>query len=427
MVDGVALTGNFCIPTALKRTGPNHHQLAVMGNMLKQTDERAAYAMEDAIDVDPIGTSSCMRAIRDEVDQAARSDAKVLITGETGVGKEVFARLVHRRSTRRRARLATINCAGVPDSLLESELFGHVRGSFTGAYRDKCGLLETAPHGTVFLDEVGEMSVRMQAALLRFLETGEVQRVGADRPHTRVDVRVIAATNRDLAAEIRSGTFRSDLYYRLNVVRIHIPPLRERREDIPGLVAHFLGIYAARHDSVARAISPEALSVLKAFDWPGNIRQLKNVIERIVLRAASPFISASDLPVEVNRVELSPTDRSTETRGFVPHTAPSGHWDEEGEDPTAPELVARMIHGGESFWSAVHEPFMHRNLSRGVLREVIDGGLEKASGNYKMMLPLFNMAPNDYRRFVEFLRKFDCRPPHAASAVLRFPSDPAHC
>ncbi|HWW86192.1 MAG TPA: sigma 54-interacting transcriptional regulator, partial [Vicinamibacterales bacterium] len=272
-----------------------------MGNMLKQTDERAIYEMEDALDVDPIGASSCMRALREEVDRAARSDAKVLITGETGVGKEVFARLIHRRSTRRRGKLATINCAGVPDSLLESELFGHVRGSFTGAYRDKHGLLESAPNGTVFLDEVGEMSVRMQAALLRFLETGEVQRIGADRPHAHVDVRVIAATNRDLAADMRSGAFRRDLYYRLNVVRIHVPPLRERSQDIPALVEHFMRIYATQHRSLARGVSPEALELLQRYDWPGNIRQLKNIVERMVLRAMSPFIAVSDLPIEVMR------------------------------------------------------------------------------------------------------------------------------
>ena len=187
-----------------------------------------------------IGVSSAVRAINDEIDLAARSDAKVLITGETGVGKEVIATLIHQRSARRLARLVTLNCAGVPDSLLESELFGHVRGSFTGAYRDKPGILETADNGTVLLDEVGEMSLRMQAALLRFLETGELQRVGADRAHARVNVRVLAATNRDFAAHIASGAFRQDLFYRLNVISLHMLPLRDRREDIPHLLEHFL-------------------------------------------------------------------------------------------------------------------------------------------------------------------------------------------
>src|SRR5882672_3225299 len=190
-----------------------------------------------------IGRSAAIRAIEDEVDRAARSDAKVLITGETGVGKEVVARLIHQRSGRSSASLVTLNCAGLPDSLLESELFGHVRGSFTGAYRDKPGLLEMAPNGTVFLDEVGEMSTRMQVVLLRFLETGEIQRIGADRSHTRVNVRLITATNRDLPVQIANGVFREDLYFRLNVIRLHIPPLRERADDIPLLVNYYLDEY----------------------------------------------------------------------------------------------------------------------------------------------------------------------------------------
>ena len=188
-----------------------------------------------------IGRSPAIQALEAEIDSASRSDAKVLITGETGVGKEVVSRLIHHRSARAAAGLVTLNCAGLPDSLLESELFGHVRGSFTGAYRDKPGLLEMAPNGTVFLDEVGEMSMRMQVVLLRFLESGEIQRVGADRSHTRVNVRLITATNRELEKEIASGAFREDLYFRLNVVRFAIPPLRERAEDIPLLVELLLG------------------------------------------------------------------------------------------------------------------------------------------------------------------------------------------
>src|SRR5436189_4229651 len=187
-----------------------------------------------------IGESPLMRMLDLDIHASARSDAKVLITGETGTGKEVVARLVHDRSPRQRGPFVTINCAGVPDSLLESEFFGHVRGSFTGAYRDNPGLLEMAPSGTVFLDEVGEMSMRMQVVLLRFLETGEIQRVGADRAHTRVNVRLITATNRDLQAQINSGAFREDLYFRLNVIRFSIPPLRERNDDVPLLVNHYV-------------------------------------------------------------------------------------------------------------------------------------------------------------------------------------------
>jgi transcriptional regulator with PAS, ATPase and Fis domain len=206
-----------------------------------------------------IGQSSAIRELREELQYAARSDAKILITGESGVGKEVLARLIHRHSNRSRAQLVTINCAGLPDSLLESELFGHVRGSFTGAYRDKPGLLETANSGTIFMDEVGEMSLRMQALLLRFMESGEIQRVGAERAQARVDVRVIAATNRNLTDRIATKDFREDLYYRLNVIHLTMPPLRERREDVPELLEFFVAHYSRRHTLPVPNLTPEAL------------------------------------------------------------------------------------------------------------------------------------------------------------------------
>ncbi len=248
-----------------------------------------------------VGQSDAIRLVESEADVAARSDAKVLITGETGVGKEVVARLIHHRSMRASAPLVTLNCAGLPDSLLESELFGHVRGSFTGAYRDKPGLLEMAPNGTLFLDEVGEMSARMQAVLLRFLESGEIQRVGADRSHTRVNVRLVTATNRDLEAEVANGKFREDLFFRLNVIRLSIPPLRERTGDIPLLVNYFLHSYRQVHQTPASELSPEAMDALVAHRWPGNVRELKNVVERIVLKATGPVVELADLPAEVRR------------------------------------------------------------------------------------------------------------------------------
>src|SRR6476659_1953582 len=200
------------------------------------------------------GSSALSRQLVGEIEMDARSDAKVLVTGETGVGKDVVARLLHQRSARNGAPLATINCAGLPDSLLESELFGHVRGSFTGAVRDKAGLLETADRGTAFLDEAGEMSLRMQGMLLRFLETAEVQRVGAARTNRRVNVRIIAATNRDLAQHIANGLFRRDLYYRLNVIRIHVAPLRERTEDIGDLFEFFAAQFARHYHVGARTL-----------------------------------------------------------------------------------------------------------------------------------------------------------------------------
>src|SRR5438132_509343 len=245
-----------------------------------------------------IGKSAVIRAVEEEIGYAARTAAKVLITGESGVGKEVVARLIHHASGRARGPLVTINCAGVPDTLLESELFGHVRGSFTGAYRGKRGLLETAHGGTVFMDEIGEMSLRMQALLLRFLESDEIQSVGAERPRARVDVRVIAATNRRLVDRIATKEFRKDLYYRLNVIHVVIPPLRERREDVWPLLAHFLDHFAAQHRMVAPKITPEAIQQLEAYGWPGNVRELRNLAERLIVRGTSDRLTARELPIE---------------------------------------------------------------------------------------------------------------------------------
>src|SRR5687767_2921625 len=201
-------------------------------------------------------------ALQQEIERVARSDAKVLITGESGVGKEIVARNIHTRGPRASHVFAPVNCAGLPETLLESELFGHVKGSFTGAYRDKPGKLETAHMGTIFLDEVGEMTLRMQGLLLRFLETGELQKVGADGSGRIVNVRVIAATNRDLREMIKQGTFREDLFYRLNVIHIVVPPLRDRRQDIPPLVEHFLAEFVARNRTAIERVSPEAMKAL---------------------------------------------------------------------------------------------------------------------------------------------------------------------
>src|SRR5262245_28993216 len=292
-----------------------------------------------------IGTSGAIKNIEEEVQCAARSDAKVLITGESGVGKEVIARLIHQQSQRSRSPLITINCAGVPDTLLESELFGHVRGSFTDAHRDKRGWLEQAQHGTIFLDEIGEMSLRMQAILLRFLENGEIQRVGADRVHSVVNVRVIAATNRNLLARIAEKQFREDLYYRLNVIHIPVPPLRERRADIPALVHHFSRSYSRKHRIDEPSITDEVMGKLTAYEWPGNIRELKNAVERLVIRSRGA-IGIADLPREISAT--SKDVRQPEVTGSA--TAP------------ADALYERMARDGESFWSVVYEPFMARDL-----------------------------------------------------------------
>ena len=362
-------------------------------------------------DVRLVGGSGASRQLDQEISVAARSDAKVLVTGETGVGKDVVARLLHRRSARGGAPLAIINCAGMPDTLLESELFGHVRGSFTGAFRDKVGLLESGDGGTVFLDEAGEMSTRMQGVLLRFLETGEVQRVGCERGARRVNVRIIAATNRDLAQQVGSGGFREDLYYRLNVVRIHVPPLRERPDDIPALFAHFAGLFSRQYGLAPRTLTLEAEHLLLRCRWPGNVRELKNVVERLAVRAPGEPVCAADLPAECQR-----------TADVLSFVAGSRATDGGGRDPLAP-LMYRLLQDGESFWSAVHTPFMDRDLSRDQLRGIVRAGLRQTAGNYRMLVELFNMPESDYKRFLGFLRKHDCQVPfHAFRAVHRRPS-----
>jgi transcriptional regulator with GAF, ATPase, and Fis domain len=365
-----------------------------------------------------IGRSEIIQELHTEIACAAPSDAKILITGETGVGKELVARLIHKQSARANAPMVTLNCAGLPDSLLESELFGHVRGSFTGAYRDKPGLLEAARNGTVFLDEVGEMSPRMQVVLLRFLESGEIQRVGADRSHSRVDVRLITATNRDLEKEVTGGGFREDLYFRLNVIRLVIPSLRERTEDIPLLIDHFLYAFATLHRVAAPRLAPAALDALVAHRWPGNIRQLKNVIERIVLKSAGRLVEPSDLPADIGgatarlkRIDAPARDRDQESSPKISQTD---------------ELIAALLHRRESFWSAVYPLFMARDLTRKDMRCIIQDGLERTNGNYRLLVELFNMPPDDYRRFLGFLRKHDCLLPFqrfrtAAITRLRAP------
>jgi DNA-binding NtrC family response regulator len=344
-----------------------------------------------------IGVSAAIRGIEEELHYAARSDAKVLITGESGVGKEIVARLIHQRSSRSRGPLVTINCAGFPDSLLESEFFGHVKGSFTDAHRDKRGWLEVANGGTIFMDEVGEMSLRMQALLLRFLETGEIQRVGCDRRMAPLDVRVITATHRKLIDRVAEKSFREDLYYRLNVVHIEVPPLRDRREDIAVLVNHFLRAFSELHRMPLPELLPETMQHLTAYGWPGNVRELKNIAERLVLRCRTQEVTPDDLPAEIWRTRT--LDVSVES---VPATsAPATH----------DALYNQIVKGGESFWSAVYEPFMARDLTRRDVRELVRLGLENTRGNYKMLVSCFNMQPEDYKRFLNFLRKYQCHVP----------------
>src|SRR6202049_4124277 len=233
--------------------------------------------------IDLIGSGPAIDELKTEIDRVARSDAKVLITGESGVGKEIVARAIGAASLRANAAFVPVNCAGIPETLLESELFGHVKGSFTGAFRDRPGKLEMAGNGTIFLDEIGEMTLRMQGLLLRFLETGEIQKVGAERMTMALDVRVIAATNRNLRELVTEGLFREDLFYRINVIHLVVPPLREHSEDIPALIDHFMRNFTTgrphagggngngnghANETLVRAIAPEAVAVLRQYAWP---------------------------------------------------------------------------------------------------------------------------------------------------------------
>src|SRR6202008_4948936 len=229
-----------------------------------------------------IGTSAVLKTALSLVFKVAPTDATVLVTGETGTGKELVARAIHRRSRRGARAFVSINCAAIPRDLILSELFGHEKGAFTGATQRRLGRFELAEGGTIFLDEVGELSADTQVALLRVLQEREFERVGGRQP-IHVDVRIIAATNRDLKAAVASGTFRQDLYYRLNVFPVEMPPLRERRKDIPLLVEYFIDRYARKAGKNIRRVSQETLELLQSYAWPGNIRELQNVIERSVI------------------------------------------------------------------------------------------------------------------------------------------------
>jgi DNA-binding NtrC family response regulator len=245
-----------------------------------------------------IGASRAMQEVFALVQGAARADLNVLVTGESGTGKELVARAIHYGGSRRRGPFVALNCAAIPETLLESELFGHVRGAFTGAAGTRKGLVEEAHGGTLFLDEISEMSVALQAKLLRVLEDREVRPLGSNRG-TTVEFRAIASTNRDPRAGVEAGAFRPDLYYRLNVVGIHLPPLREREGDLPRLARHFVARFSAQQGRSVRGLDPDAMTLVEAYGWPGNVRELENAIERAVAFARAELIAPVDLPPAV--------------------------------------------------------------------------------------------------------------------------------
>lgn len=333
-----------------------------------------------------IGGSPQILEINAVTRRAAAGDAKVLVTGESGVGKDLVARQLHMYSRRAGGPFVAVNCAGLTETLLESELFGHAKGSFTDAHRDKEGKLQLAHGGTLFLDEVGEMSLRMQALLLRFLETGEIQSVGTHHALTRVDVRVVTATNRNLEDRVAAGAFREDLLYRLRVIQIHVPPLRDRRQDVPLLVDHFLQKFGR-----ATRISADAMEMLERYRWPGNIRELQNVVEQSVWQAEGQIVETVHLPATV--------------RG-------SGEALQAGRDrrrQTADDLYDAMVSGGYSFWEHIHPLLLSRDITRRDMRELIIRGLHHTRGNYRALLQLFGVPQEDYKRFHNCLDAHDCK------------------
>ena len=349
-----------------------------------------------------LGESPVIDVLRADIQSAARTHAKVLITGETGVGKEVVARLIHNQSARNRQPFMAVNCSGIPETLLASELFGHARGSFTGAYRDKVGLIRQADRGTLFLDELGEMSLSMQATLLRFAETGEIQTVGADGTGGRADVRLITATNRDLRDQIAAGEFREDLYYRLNVIHIRIPPLRERGRDVMLLFRHFLRKASEAHRLPPPDLTADAEHLILSYPWPGNVRELRNVTERIALRDSNRPITPADLPAEIRAGERVTVTVPGPGQVVV---APEPH-----AQSIAQHLWDKLMAGGD-FWEVVQKPFRAHEVTRAELAALIDRGLQETRGSYRALVRLFNLPSTDYKRFHAFLYQQNCNLP----------------
>jgi two-component system nitrogen regulation response regulator NtrX len=307
--------------------------IVTLQNALRQSELRSEnrelkLAMEVRYEI--VGQSPALHRVLDAVKRAAPTNATVMLLGESGVGKELVARTIHRNSARAGQRFVQVNCAAIPEELIESELFGHEKGSFTGATEKQIGKFEQADRGTIFLDEVGDMSQKTQAKVLRVLQEQEVERLGSART-IKVDVRVIAATNKNLEEAIQRGEFREDLFFRLNVIPIVVPPLRERREDIPELVRHFAKLTADEHNLKPKRFEPAAMEALQRYRWRGNIRELRNTIERLLIMTAADVVRLEDLPGEV---------RSGESPRAVPagEPAPAGVGNSQAAPPAAGTL-----------------------------------------------------------------------------------------
>jgi len=295
--------------------------LLVIDNALKTSrlaEENKYWRDRDGRPDIMIGNSHAMMDLKEQIEIVAKTRASVLITGENGTGKELVAKAVHTKSKRSAGPFVAVNCAAIPEDLIESELFGHEKGAFTGAAARRRGRFDLANGGTLFLDEIGDMSLKTQAKILRVLEEMSFERVGGIRSH-KVDVRVIAATNKDLEAEIQENRFREDLYFRLNVVPFHVPPLRERKEDIPGLVEHFIKLFCAEEKREPAVVDEKAVEILKEYPWPGNVRELKNITERMAILCRTSEITVDDVPIAIKSacgVESSASPQINDDQGF---------------------------------------------------------------------------------------------------------------
>lgn len=308
----VVVSGHGTISTAVEATKKgafdfiekpfaSERILVILRNALAQRqlhDENRTLKKAVEVRHQMIGDSASLKSVMAAVGRAAPTNATVLIQGESGVGKELVARTIHRNSLRSRERFVQVNCAAIPEELIESELFGHEKGSFTGATEKQVGKFEQADRGTIFLDEVGDMSQKTQAKVLRVLQEGEVERLGSART-IKVDVRVIAATNKNLEEEIEKGQFREDLYFRLAVIPIYVPPLRERPDDVPALVRHYMEYFSRENNVRPKRISQPAIEALQRFRWKGNIRELRNTVERLIIMTSADTIDVADLPESV--------------------------------------------------------------------------------------------------------------------------------
>jgi transcriptional regulator with AAA-type ATPase domain/glycosyltransferase involved in cell wall biosynthesis len=367
-----------------------------------------------------VGTGESARRIKLMLPRAAAGATTVLIRGESGTGKNLVARILHSLSPRNQGPFIQFNCAALPETLAESELFGYEKGAFTGAAARKEGRFEMADGGTLFLDEVADLSPVTQPKILRVLQEGEFERVGGTRT-SRVDVRIVTATNQDLAALVREKRFREDLFYRLNVIQICVPPLRARRDDIPGLLRHFFE-RASRHAGVeVPTVTVAALRSLQTYAWPGNIRELRNVVERLVVRDPGRPVDVDDLPHELRS---APVPSSGPSRSH-----PIANPVDVALDALSFETVAdrlwRRLQTGECFWTCVSEPFRNHDLTRADVRALVQRGLGHTQGSYVALLKIFNVPAEDYKRVLSFLRQNDCHVPFQPFRAIKPHGAPA--